>query len=154
MEEELGTKISKAFLSFDTQPLASASIGQVHKAVLRSGKEVAVKIQRPGIRKNFIEDLDTLKELSDLAVKHSKTAKKYGIDDVLDEMRHILIHELDYSREAQNLIALGKNLEKFEHIVIPQPVLDYSTSKILTMDFVEGQKITSVHGIQKTETDF
>jgi predicted unusual protein kinase regulating ubiquinone biosynthesis (AarF/ABC1/UbiB family) len=89
--------------------------------------------------------------LSDLAVKHSKTAKKYGIDDVLDEMRHILIHELDYSREAQNLIALlGKNLEKFEHIVIPQPVLDYSTSKILTMDFVEGQKITSVHGIQKT----
>ena len=55
-------------------------------------------------------------------------------------MRHILIHELDYNREAQNLIALGKNLEKFEHIVIPQPVLDYSTSKILTMDFVEGQK--------------
>ena len=154
VEEELGTKISKAFLSFETQPLASASIGQVHKAVLRSGKEVAVKIQRPGIRKNFIEDLDTLKELSDFAVKHSKTAKKYGIDDVLDEMRHILIHELDYSREAQNLIALGKNLEKFEHIVIPQPVLDYSTSKILTMDFVEGQKITSVHGIQKTETDF
>ena len=83
-------------MSFETQPLASASIGQVHKAVLRSGKEVAVKIQRPGIRKNFIEDLDTLKELSDLAVKHSKTAKKYGIDDVLDEMRHILIHELGY----------------------------------------------------------
>ena len=93
-------------------PLASASIGQVHKAILRSGKEVAVKIQRPGIRKNFIEDLDTLKELSDLAVKHSKTAKKYGIDDILDEMRHILIHELDYSREAQNLITLGKNFRK------------------------------------------
>ena len=128
-------------------------MGKFTKRFLRSGKEVAVKIQRPGIRKNFIEDLDTLKELSDLAVKHSKT-KKYGIDDVLDEMRHILIHELDYNREAQNLIALGKNLEKFEHIVIPQPVLDYSTSKILTMDFVEGQKSLLFMEFKKKETDF
>lgn len=154
VEEEIGTKISKAFESFEVKPIASASIGQVHRAKLHSGKEVVVKIQRPGIRKNFIEELDTLKKVSNLAVKHSKTAKKYAIDDVLDEMRFILLNELDYSKEAQNLITLGKNLENFTHIIVPQPILDYSTSKILTMDFVDGKKITSIHSIQKIETDF
>ncbi len=68
VEEEIGTRISKAFESFDEEPLASASIGQVHRATLRSGKPVAVKIQRPGIKKQFLSDLDTLKELADLAV--------------------------------------------------------------------------------------
>ena len=82
VEEEIGTRISKAFKSFEEKPLASASIGQVHKATLRSGKPVAVKIQRPGIRKMFLSDLDTLKELAQLAVKHSETAQKYAFDDV------------------------------------------------------------------------
>lgn len=154
VEDEIGTKISKAFISFDEKPLASASIGQVHRAVLRSGKEVVVKIQRPGVRKNFIEDLDTLKEMVDMAVKHTKVARKYALDNVLDEMRHILLNELDYIKEAQNLVTLGANLEKFENIVVPQPVPDYSTSKILTMDYVEGKKITSIHSIQRIDNDF
>src|SRR5690606_34510307 len=85
VEEETGQRISKAFESFDEEPLASASIGQVHRAVLRSGKHVAVKIQRPGIRKKFLEDLDTLKEMTDFAVKLNQTAKKYAVDYVLDE---------------------------------------------------------------------
>ena len=117
VEEEIGQRISKAFESFEVQPLASASIGQVHLAILRSGKKVAVKIQRPGVRKNFTEDLDTLKELTDLAVKHSKTAKKYAVDEILDELRFILLNELDYVKEAENLIALGENTKKYPKIV-------------------------------------
>ena len=154
VEEEIGQRISKAFESFEVQPLASASIGQVHHAVLRSGKKVAVKIQRPGVRKNFIEDLDTLKELTDVAVKHSKTAKKYAVDEILDELRFILLNELDYVKEAENLIALGENTSKYPKIVIPQPVEGYSTSKILTMDYIDGQKITSISPISRIETNY
>ena len=154
VEEEIGQRISKAFESFEVQPLASASIGQVHLAILRSGKKVAVKIQRPGVRKNFTEDLDTLKELTDLAVKHSKTAKKYAVDEILDELRFILLNELDYVKEAENLIALGENTKKYPKIVIPQPVEGYSTSKILTMDYIDGQKITSISSISRIETNY
>ena len=154
VEEEIGQRISKAFESFEVQPLASASIGQVHLAILRSGKKVAVKIQRPGVRKNFTEDLDTLKELSDVAVKHSKTAKKYAVDEILDELRFILLNELDYVKEAENLIALGENTKKYPKIVIPQPVEGYSTSKILTMDYIDGQKITSISPISRIETNY
>ena len=154
VEEEIGQRISKAFESFEVQPLASASIGQVHLAILRSGKKVAVKIQRPGVRKNFTEDLDTLKELTYLAVKHSKTAKKYAVDEILDELRFILLNELDYVKEAENLIALGENTKKYPKIVIPQPVEGYSTSKILTMDYIDGQKITSISPISRIETNY
>ena len=154
VEEEIGQRISKAFESFDVQPLASASIGQVHLAVLRSGKKVAVKIQRPGVRKNFIEDLDTLKDLTDVAVKHSKTAKKYAVNDILDELRFILLNELDYVKEAENLVALGENMKEYSKIMVPQPVAGYSTSKILTMDYIDGQKITTISPVSRIETNY
>ncbi len=154
VEEETGQRISKAFESFDTEPLASASIGQVHQATLRSGKMVAVKIQRPGIRKKFLEDLDTLKEMTDFAVKHNDAAKKYAVDEILDEFRFILLNELDYVKEAENLRVLANNLQNFRKIFVPQPVDGYSTSKILTMEFVKGQKITSVSPLSRTENDY
>jgi ubiquinone biosynthesis protein len=153
VEEEIGTRISKAFSYFDEEPLASASIGQVHKATLRSGKPVAVKVQRPGIRKQFLADLDTLKELAEFAVKHTKVARKYAFDDVLEELRHILLQELDYNREAQNLKTLGSNLSGYKRITVPQPILDYCTSKVLTMEFITGTKITSISPLKQIEND-
>ena len=154
IEEELGTKISKAFNNFDEKPLASASIGQVHRAELHSGKPVAVKVQRPGIAKQFLEDLDTLDEMTALAVKHLETAKTYAIDEVFAELRRILINELDYKKEAQNLKTLKRNLAKYDHLIIPAPVDDYSTSRVLTMEFVSGKKITSLSPLRKMENDF
>jgi len=153
VETEIGDRISKAFNSFDEQPLASASIGQVHKATLRSGKPVAVKIQRPGIRKKFLDDLDTLKEIAAFAVKHTSMGKKYAIDDVLEELRHILLQELDYNREAQNLLTLGRNLKEFSLLTVPQPILDYSSSRVLTMEYIEGKKITSISPLYRLEND-
>src|SRR5690606_12173765 len=85
--------------------------------------------------------------------KHTKVAKKYAFDEVLAELRHILLQELDYVREAQNLMTLGENLQEYKNIKVPQPVLDYSTSRILTMDFVEGTKITSISPIKRLEND-
>lgn len=153
IEEEIGIRISKAFESLEETPLASASIGQVHRAVLRSGKPVAVKIQRPGIRKKFLEDLDTLKELTDLAMKHSNTARRYAFDDVLAELRHILLQELDYNREAQNLITLGENLKTFINLQVPQPISGYTSSKVLTMEYIDGKKITSISPLKFMEVE-
>lgn len=154
VEEELGTRISRAFTSFDEKALASASIGQVHRAVLRSGTEVAVKIQRPGIRKKFIEDLDTLKEVADFATKHSKAARKYALTEILEELRHILLNELDYGKEAQNQVVLNENLREYRNIIVPLPIPDYCTSRILTMDYIRGQKITALNPVVKTGKDF
>lgn len=154
IEEELGTRISKAFNLFEEKPIASASIGQVHRAELLSGKPVAVKVQRPGIRKQFMQDLETLDEMTRLAVKHLEKAKTYAIDEVFAELRRILINELDYQKEAQNLKTLKENLSEYEHLIIPDAVEDYSSSKVLTMEFVSGKKITSLSPLRQMENDF
>lgn len=154
VEHEIGTKISKAFNSFEEEPIASASIGQVHKAELRSGKTVAVKVQRPGIRKKFLDDLNTLEEVAALAVKHTQVGKQYGFKDVLSELKRIMLQELDYLREANNLVTLGTNLKEYRRLIVPQPVPDYTTSKVLTMEYVKGTKITSVNPLKKTENDY
>ncbi|GAA4321286.1 AarF/UbiB family protein [Pontixanthobacter gangjinensis] len=154
IEEELGTKISKAFKVFEEKPLASASIGQVHRAELNSGKPVAVKVQRPGIVKQFMEDLETLDEMTAMAVKHLETAQTYAVDEVFAELRRILINELDYKKEAQNLKTLKKNLKQYEHLLIPAPVDDYSKTRVLTMEFVGGKKITSLSPLRQMENDF
>ncbi len=150
-KEELGVRISKAFASFETEPLASASIGQVHRAVLHSGKIVAVKVQRPGIRERFIEDLDALMSMSEKFENFSETARNYAVHNVIEELRYILLKELDYTQEAQNLDTLKSNLEEFEHLFIPAPILDYCSSRVLTMEFVEGGKITKVSPLKKLE---
>jgi ubiquinone biosynthesis protein len=154
VEEELGVRISKAFESFDEKPLAAASIGQVHRALLRSGTEVAVKVQRPGIRKKFIDELDTIKEVIDFAMKHSKAARKYSLDTLLEELRHILLNELDYIKEGQNLVILGENLCGFPDLLVPQPIDDYCTSRVLTMQYIQGQKITLLNPVIKTGKNF
>ena len=154
IEKELGTKISKAFNSFDEKPLASASIGQVHRAELHSGKPVAVKVQRPGIAKQFTDDLETLDELTAMAVRHLETAKTYALDEVFAELRRTLLNELDYKKEAQNLKTLKRNLKQYENLIIPAPVDDYSSTRVLTMEFVGGKKITSLSPLRKMENDF
>lgn len=153
-KEELGVRISKAFASFETEPLASASIGQVHRAVLHSGKKVAVKIQRPGIRKRFIEDLDALMSITEKLESYSQTAKNYAVHSVIEELRYILLKELDYTLEAQNLSTLKHNLEEFENIFIPAPIKDYCSSRVLTMEFVEGGKITKVSPLKRLDFSF
>ena len=154
VEDEIGTAVNKAFKSFETKPLAAASIGQVHRAVLPSGRKVAVKVQRPGVRKSFLDDLQTLTEMTQVAVKHSEMARTYSLDEVLNELKHILLQELDYEREAQNLVILGKNLKSFRRLIVPEPVPEYCTDKVLTMDYLEGKKVTTIGNIRKLENDY
>jgi predicted unusual protein kinase regulating ubiquinone biosynthesis (AarF/ABC1/UbiB family) len=142
--EELGVRISKAFSRFDIEPIAAASLGQVHRAALRDGRAVVVKVQRPNIRHQIAEDFDVLAEIASFMDDHTEAGRKYRFSAVLAEFRTAIQQELNYQLEAQNLLAVGKNLKDFKLILIPQPVLDYSTRSVLTMDYVPGRKITSL----------
>jgi len=150
---ELGVRLSKAFAEFTHEPIAAASLGQIHHAVTRNGREVVVKIQRPGIREAAIQDMDALADIADFYDKHTKAGKRFEFSIMLDEFRKSLLDELDYQKEAHNLATLKENLEEFELIIIPAPVPDYTTSKVLTMDFIPGEKITSVTGLTLLEID-
>ncbi|MFN8389913.1 MAG: AarF/UbiB family protein [Bdellovibrionota bacterium] len=153
IEEELGARISKLFSSFETVPLAAASLGQVHKASLRDGRPVAVKVQRPGVRNRIADDLEVLAEIVTFLHEHSDTARRFEFRSILDELQRSLARETDYNQEAQNLLLLRENLQEFKRIVVPEPVPDYTTSRVLTMEYIEGRKLTSVPPVEWTEVD-
>jgi ubiquinone biosynthesis protein len=142
--EELGVRLSKAFSRFDRTPLAAASLGQVHRAALRNGREVAVKVQRPNVRAQVLKDMEAMEEVADFLDHHTDVGRRVGFKRMVMELRRSLLVELDYRREAQHMVMLSANLARFTRIVVPQPIDDYSTSRVLTMDFVAGTKITSV----------
>ena len=148
---ELGLRISKAFAEFEPTPIAAASLGQVHRARLRDGRDVAVKVQRPGIHETITADLDALEEIADWVDTHTEFGRTRHLREFLDEFRKSLLRELDYRREAQNLVTIRANLAEFKRIVVPQPVDDYTTSRVLTMDYVDGVKITKLSNVAKLE---
>ena len=150
---ELGVRLSKAFREFEPKPMASASLSQVHRAVLRSGETVAVKVQRPGIREVILEDLDALEELAGFLDRHSDRAHRYRLADILEQFRRSLIQELDFRNEARNLKTLRENLEGLETIHVPRPVLDYTTDRVLTMELVHGRKVTALSSVALLELD-
>lgn len=153
VSSELGVRMSKAFSDFDVTPMAAASLGQVHRARLRDGRQVAVKVQRPGIRDAMLEDLDALDEIAEFLDKHTAAGKRYEFCQMLDQFRKSLLRELDYRLEASNLTTIGANLKEFEHVAVPAPILDYSTSRVLTMQYVHGKKITDLHPLARMEFD-
>jgi ubiquinone biosynthesis protein len=151
--EELGVRISKAFADFEAAPAASASLGQVHRATLRDGRPVAVKVQRPEIRARVLADLEALERLVAFVDEHSERARRFRLTELLEEFRRTLLAELDYRREAQNLVAVGRSLERFERLFVPRPIDDYSTSRVLTMEYVQGAKLDDVSPLARLELD-
>ena len=148
---ELGARVSKAFSEFDPKPIAAASLGQVHFAALRDGRQVIVKVQRPEIRKQIAEDFETLTQIAEFLDAHTEFGRRYRFLTVLDEFRMTIQQELNYEREAQNLIALGENLAEFQKIRVPQPISDYTTRSVLTMDFIQGRKITALSPLTRLD---
>jgi predicted unusual protein kinase regulating ubiquinone biosynthesis (AarF/ABC1/UbiB family) len=153
VRRELGARISKAFARFDPEPIAAASLGQVHRASLRDGREVAVKVQRPDIRQTIVDDLEALAEIAQWLDKHSRAGKVYGFADMLEEFKRSLMRELDYRQEARNLSALRENLKDFKHLLVPAPVEHYCTATVMTSEYVHGQKVTSFSPVVRTEID-
>lgn len=153
VEAEVGARISRAFASFDHQPMASASLGQVHRAVLRDGRPVAVKVQRPGIRRQVVEDMEVIEELAAFVDDHTRAGDRLRFADMAAEFRRSLMAELDYRREADNLRLLGQHLAGHSRIVVPQPVDDYTTGTVLTMDLVEGRNVGGLGPLAQMELD-
>src|SRR4051812_25699581 len=102
---ELGARLSKAFSRFDETPIAAASLGQVHRAALRDGRQVAVKVQRPGVREQVLADMDALDEVAGFLDHHTDAGRRAGLRDIAAEMRASLLRELDYRLEAHNMAA-------------------------------------------------
>jgi len=150
---ELGVRISKAFSDFDPTPIAAASLAQVHRATMRDGRSVVVKIQRPNIRELIVDDLEALGEIAEFLDAHTELGKRYEFANMLTDLRKSLLRELDFTIESQNLIAIAENLEEFENIVIPDPVEDFTTTRVLTMEYIPGKKITQLSPIRLVEID-
>jgi predicted unusual protein kinase regulating ubiquinone biosynthesis (AarF/ABC1/UbiB family) len=153
VESELGTKINKAFSYFEPEPLAAASLGQVHRAALHDGRPVVVKVQRPNIARQIDEDFAALEEVAGFLHRHTKIGQQFQLVKILEEFEKTLAHELDYCREAGNMTTLAKALSSFERIRIPQPVEDYTTHKILTMEYIEGTKITELSPLARLDLE-
>lgn len=150
---ELGVRISKAFADFDPKPLAAASLSQVHRATMRDGRDVVVKVQRPDIRDLIVGDLESLAEIAHFLDQHTELGRRYEFDNMLVNLRKSLLRELDFTIEANNLRTIAQNLAEFEDIVIPEPIDDFTTTRVLTMDYIAGKKITSLNPLRLLEIE-
>ena len=153
VESELGARIKDLFATFDEEPLASASLGQVHRATTRSGKDVVVKVQRPDVRDTIRDDMSILGKVSEVADKRTSVGRSYGLSQLLSQFRRSLVGELDYRREAKNLLRFVDLTRDYEHLVVPEPVLQLTTSRVLTMEHIEGRKVTDLGPLALMDID-
>ena len=158
IKRELGVKdIQEVFLEFSTKPIASASIAQVHKAVLKTGEEVAVKVMHYGIEGKVMEDLKILKQLAKIAQAHGGPLKAYQPLQVIRQFSRILLDELDFRKELTNLEKFALNFEDDDRVVLPKPYRQFSGKEVLVMSFLEGtslQKIDDLEWSQEQKSDF
>jgi ubiquinone biosynthesis protein len=153
VSSELGVRLSKAFEEFDPNPLAAASLAQVHRATMRDGRAVVVKVQRPNIREQIFEDLESLEEMAQFLDSHTEMGKRYEFHNMLLGLRRSLLRELDFKLELNNLVTFAENLREFDRIDIPEPVDDFTTSRVLTMEYIPGKKITELSPLRLMEID-
>ena len=153
VSSELGARLSKLFAEFDREPTAAASLAQVHRARMRDGRLVVLKVQRPGVRETIVADLEALEEVAEFIDAHTEVGKRYEFSNLLTELRQSLLRELDFKQEAGNLRRLRTSLREFERIVIPEPVDDFTTSRVLTMDYIAGKKVTDLSPLRLMELD-
>jgi predicted unusual protein kinase regulating ubiquinone biosynthesis (AarF/ABC1/UbiB family) len=114
---------------------------------------VAVKVQRPGVRKRVVEDMEVIEELAQFVDDHTGLGRSYGFAAMVEEFRRSIMAELDYRLEAANLRLLGEYVAGYDRIVVPQPVDDYTTSLVLTMDLVDGRNVGSLGPLAQLESD-
>ena len=153
LQAELGMEVLTKFSSFDTAPLASASIGQVYAARLRNGADVVVKIRRPGVEEEVNEDLDILQGLAGYAGRHWEAARDYDVKGLMDEFADTLREELDYQQEARNTQRFALNFQDSPTVEIPVLYSDLSTSKVLTQQRLYGLKVTDIAAIDAAGLD-
>jgi len=149
VETELGGPINHFFKEFSKIPIASASVGQVHKAKLRDGKIVAVKVQRPNIEQTFNSDIKILYHIVNLVNRHYPQARDYNLKLMVEEFEVYTKKEMDYMLEARNIDIFYKNFQENENVIIPKVHWDLTKKRILVMGFINGIKISKVKDFRK-----
>jgi ubiquinone biosynthesis protein len=144
LESELDLTVERAFLEFDVVPLASASIGQVHRAVLPDGQEVAVKVQRPAAPAQIEADLGLLYQAAKLLHERVRALDFVDPRELVDEFARSIRLELDYTHEARNAESFHRNFAHDPRVVVPRVIRQYSSARVLTLEFLQGRKVTDL----------
>lgn len=153
IEQELGKKIPELYQSFEPIPLAAASLGQVHKAVLHSGEAVVVKVQRPGLKKLFEIDLQILKGITRYFQNHPKWGRGRDWLGIYEECCRILWEEIDYLNEGRNADTFRRNFRTYEWVKVPRVYWRYTSSRVLTLEYMPGIKISQYEAIEAAGLD-
>jgi ubiquinone biosynthesis protein len=141
VESELGAPVGDLFQDFDPAPLATASMAQVHRAVLRDGAAVAVKVQRPGVRRRIEIDVEVLRELARFATRYTKWGARYGVTQMVRELEYSLAQELDFRLEADNTRLIGRLIAGFPRLTAPTVYPELTSRRVLTLSFVHGRRL-------------
>ena len=153
VERELNGNIDELFEDFNHDHLATASIGQVHEAKLTTGERVAVKIQKEGITDKIDRDIRILKYIANRADKWNANLRKINLPGIMEEFDRSIHKEIDYNNEFMNMQRIELNFEDNPNIHIPATYPDYCSSKVLTMEFIEGAKLNDVYACTSDEFD-
>jgi ubiquinone biosynthesis protein len=153
MEEAYGRPVGEVFAALDERPLASASIAQVHAARLPDGREVVVKVLRPGVHKAVARDLALLRVLAELAARYWKEARRLRPVEVVAEMEKTLADELDLMREGANAAALRRNFEDSRLLYVPEVHWEYTRPGVLVMERIYGTPISDVPALVEAGID-
>src|SRR5438034_3310494 len=142
--EDLGQSIERLFVEFDREPIAAASIGQVHRAVLPNGHTVAVKVQRPGAPQQIEADLGLLYQAARIVKERVRALDFVDVREVVDEFARAIRQELDYRLEGRNAEQLHRNFAGHPHVRIPRVYWSYTRARVLTLEFLEGTKLSDL----------
>jgi predicted unusual protein kinase regulating ubiquinone biosynthesis (AarF/ABC1/UbiB family) len=153
VQSELHKPIHELFQSFDQQPLATASMAQVHRAVLPDGSEVAVKVQRPGVRQRIEIDLEVLREIAQFASQHTSLGSRYGLVQMVHELEMSLNQEMDFRLEAENTRRIGRQIAGFTRLCTPTVYGEYTSPRVLTLSFLSGRHLADVTPAELSQHD-
>jgi predicted unusual protein kinase regulating ubiquinone biosynthesis (AarF/ABC1/UbiB family) len=156
VESEFGKPIHEVYATFDIEPLAAASLGQVHKATLVGGRTVAVKVLRPGVDTLIRADIEGMRQVVRFLLRWTQWARDIDLAGVFYESYHILLRELDLRDEANHTRRFGKMFADYPSITVPEVIDDFTRQRVLTLSFIDGMKVTDrealiAAGIQPTE---
>ena len=153
IEDEFEDTLENIYKEFDEIPVAAASISQVHRARLNSGKQVAVKVQRPEIERVIELDLNILKDLAGFIDHHTQYGKLYDCSGMVLEFENIIKSELDFTKEAENAEAFKQNFIKDENIAVPNVKWIYTSKRVLTMEYIEGIRVDNYSALDLAGID-